>query len=766
MQSMQRSKNTRNMHGRFVRALTSALILTGAGVTRSDAAGVTLVKEGKANAVLILPDAPAPDETLAAAELADHFEKISGAKLATAQNGAIPEGLIPIRIGLALGPDAEAKIKAVGSDPAAFLLAVREDGIHLAGLSPEGTLFAAYELLEQLGVRWCLPGDLGTVVPSAKTIALPIQETLQVPAFGGRNLQGVTDKTWMRRMRLGGFNAGAHGLQLRRRKTEPELYCQENGKPTHQLEVSHPEVLRLVTEEALKFFRENPGAKYFNLSPEDGPGFGSSPWDAGDMDPLHGKVSVTDRYIKFFNLVLEAVHKEFPSAGIAFYCYGQLMRPPIRETPDPNLLPVLAPIDLCRYHSLDNPICPERRYLKEIVAGWQKLGCNLFYRGFYFNLADQGFPFSMIRQIGAEIGYFHENNFIGCRVQCMPLWGHHGPSLYLAAKLMWNAGADPQAVLADYYQACYGPAAEPMRTFFDLLEDAFEAADYHTGNVFDIPHILTPALMNRLDKQLDAAEKQAGRDSLPAQRIRLTRLAQEFGKANLAMIEDWNACEFVKAKTEHDRAVALRDEGNALYPGLYDKNASGYLRRFWGAAVQSAFAGMTNGNTIVARLPDEWLFLLDPLNGGESLGFYVPTMGTRNWMPIKTYSQSWSNQGLRFYKGEAWYRTSIGVHSKFKGETIHLWLGGVDDQADAWINGQKLECLAKGAAPCGRPWEFDATGALRFDAENIIVIKVTNRALNELGTGGLTGPAMLWTKPGAKPKTGETLFKGIESGHQ
>ncbi len=131
------------MHGRNIRALAVALILTGAGVTPSAAAGVALVKEGSANAVLILPDAPAPDETLAAAELADHFEKISGAKLATAANGAIPEGLLPIRIGLALGPDAEAKIKTVGSDPAAFLLAVREDGIHLAGLSPEGTLFAA-----------------------------------------------------------------------------------------------------------------------------------------------------------------------------------------------------------------------------------------------------------------------------------------------------------------------------------------------------------------------------------------------------------------------------------------------------------------------------------------------------------------------------------------------------------------------------------------------------------------------------------------------
>ncbi|MDX9862806.1 MAG: DUF4838 domain-containing protein [Rhodospirillales bacterium] len=762
---MQRSKPTRSGHGLCFRVLTATLILTGAVAARSDAAGVTVVKDGKANAVVVLPEAPSPDETLAATELTAHVGKISGATLATAENGTVPAGLVPIRIGLALCPDAEASIRAVGNDPAAYLLAVREDGIHLAGLSPEGTLFAAYELLEQLGVRWCIPGDLGTVVPSAKTLALPLQETVQVPSFGGRSLQGVADRTWMRRMRLGGLNAGSHGMKLRRRKTGPELYCQENGKPTHQLEVSHPEVLRLVTEEALDFFRKHPDAKYFNLSPEDGPGFGSSPWDADDMDPLHGKISVTDRYVTFFNLVLEAVHKEFPNAGIAFYCYGQLMRPPIRERPHPNLLPVLAPIDLCRYHDIDNPLCPERRYLKEIVDGWQKLGCDLFYRGFFFNLADQGFPFPMTRQIGSELGFFHVSHFNGCRIQCMPLWGHQGPSLYLACKLMWNAGADPQAILADYYRACYGPAAEPMEAFFNGLEDAFATADYHTGNVFDMPHILTPELMRRLDGRLKDAEKRAPPDSLPARRIHLTRLAQEFGKANLAMIEAWNACEFMKAKAGHDRAVALRDEGEALYPGLYDKNASGYLRRFWGAAIQATSEGLDNGNKIVARLPDEWLFLLDPLNGGESLGFHVPTMGTRNWMPIKTYSQSWSNQGLRYYKGEAWYRTTLNVSRAFKGETIHLWLGGVDDQADAWINGRKLERLSRGAAPCGRPWEFDATGTLDFDASNTIVVKVTNRALNELGTGGLTGPAMLWTKPGAAKPSGE-LFKGIESGHQ
>ena len=44
----------------------------------------------------------------------------------------------------------------------------------------------------------------------------------------------------------------------------------------------------------------------------------------------------------------------------------------------------------------------------------------------------------------------------------------------------------------------------------------------------------------------------------------------------------------------------------------------------------------------------------------------------------------------------------------------------------------------------GRPWEFEATDAVRFGEPNVIVVKVSNREVDELGTGGLTGPAVLW----------------------
>ena len=59
-------------------------------------------------------------------------------------------------------------------------------------------------------------------------------------------------------------------------------------------------------------------------------------------------VSVTDRYVKFFNLVLTEFHKRHPDVGLRFYCYSQQMRPPVPEKPDLKLLAILAPIDVWR----------------------------------------------------------------------------------------------------------------------------------------------------------------------------------------------------------------------------------------------------------------------------------------------------------------------------------------------------------------------------------------------------------------------------------
>jgi hypothetical protein len=61
----------------------------------------TLVENGKPAAVLMLPASPHADEELAAQELRDHIDKMSGAKLEI-RTQDVPDGLLPVRIGLSL----------------------------------------------------------------------------------------------------------------------------------------------------------------------------------------------------------------------------------------------------------------------------------------------------------------------------------------------------------------------------------------------------------------------------------------------------------------------------------------------------------------------------------------------------------------------------------------------------------------------------------------------------------------------------------------
>ena len=87
----------------------------------------------------------------------------------------------------------------------------------------------------------------------------------------------------------------------------------------------------------------------------------------------------------------------------------------------------------------------------------------------------------------------------------------------------------------------------------------------------------------------------------------------------------------------------------------------------------------------------------------------------------------------------------------FRDRKVYLWFGGVDEQAKIWLNGKLLgQSDAEGPGLPGvrgafRPFEFDVTGVVRFDTPNTLAVRIINRELNELGTGGIVAPVMLWS---------------------
>ncbi|MFW6161997.1 MAG: DUF4838 domain-containing protein [Planctomycetota bacterium] len=718
----------------------------------------TLVREGKAAAAVVLPVEPEPDERLAAEELIEHVLKISGAKLATVPPGKVPQGLLPIRLGGAADPRLDALVREQGADPASFALVVTPEGVAVRGLSAEGTLFGVYELLEQLGVRWFMPGEFGTVLPNAKTLTVEAQRTVQVPSFKSRHLQTVSQRDkWYRRVRLGGPRfPGCHGIKIGKAsvKDEPELFALHNGtRHRRQLCVSNPEVLRRAIETTRAYFRKHPDHPWIGMGPGDGGGFCQCPrcqaLDAGDYDPLYNAVSVTDRYVGFFNRVLEGIADEFPDKKLCFYAYHRYIRPPVRVKPSRRIVPAFAPIGYCRVHGMSNPLCPERAYIRTLVEGWSKLVPEFYERGYYFNLACPGFPFNKIHAIRDEVDVYRRLGVAGWRVETMPHWGSMTPSIYLAARLFWNAEADVDALKQDFYAKFFGPAAEPMGRYVEATIAALRDGNYHTGSSFNMPDFYPPRLRRRLRADLDEAARLAP-DGLYADRVAAFRLPFDFLEHFLAMLDHRNAFDFQAAQRDLDALRAVRQKAVAHDPPLlYPRAARSYMRRFWAPCTEQGAERLRRGD-LVAGLPDQWAFRIDSTGAGEAFQWWSARLPESDWQRLRTKTASWSDQGLRYYKGLAWYRARVTIPARFRGRKVMLWFGGVDEKAKVWVNDRLLgESFAPGPGLPGvprafKPFELNATEALRFGAENVVTVKITNERLNELGTGGITAPVMFY----------------------
>lgn len=737
-------------------ALSAALciiLIAQASLLAQQACGQTvIVKNGQPAATIVLHTEAGAADKSAAEELQKHIELISGAKLEIVEGAADVKG-VPIYIGGAASPAAQNAIADKSDEPAAFCVQVTADKVFLAGNGDEGTQYAVYDLLNQLGVHWLIPGDVGLEYDEMKTVTLKQQMLVEAPAFGGRILQAIGDREWAIRNKLGGWTAGGHGLGVRfDKEARPDLfYKYPSGRTSHQEKVSEPEVIEAVIKHWRAKLEKNPDIKYMGIGPHDGSGFGTDPWDAEDFDPILGAGATTDRYIKFFNTVLEDIQKDYPDVGIAFYAYTRELRPPVRETPNKNILPMIAAIGLDRFHSIDNPLSWEKKYLRTVVEGWKEQGVNLAYRGYLFNLADHGLPFSMIDIVADEFPYYHKNNMVSMRIECIPNWGYHAPALYLATQLFWDPYQDSEAIMDEWFDRMYGPAAAPMKKHFEIIENAYINGDFYTGNVFDVPKIITPEIRKQLGQTLAQAEKLAKGNEKVAARVDIVRLAYEYGEASFRQMDAFMHGDFATAKKEHDRIMGTlipemtREDRT---PSVIARRSHvGYYKRFWGRSVENAYERTINGREVATVLPDEWLFMLDPYGAGEDLFLFDPEVGTGSWTPIKTHSATASNQGLRYYKWKGWYRTKIDVPAKYEGRTMRFWMGGVDDTPRVWIDGVELTQIARGAAPIGRPFEFDCTDAIKPGTTQTVVVSVADNSVNELGTFGINGPVMIWAEP-------------------
>lgn len=542
-----------------------------------------LVAEGSARATIVVPEKPDELETYAAGELAKYAEKITGATLPIVREPEPPTGY-----GIWLGQTRKAASAGftlteakLGRD--GYAARADEHGLVVVGRCPLGTLFGTYDLIErEFGVRWCEPDPLGEVVPAADALSVGTFRREFKPSF---HYRWVDSNDWSLKQRMNvqvkvdgkpvGVNWKWHfhtfAILIPPEKyfdDHPEWFPLVGGKRqkstrehshSTQLCTTNPEVVDKLTEGLLETLDADPTIEIITLSPNDGGGFCECPRCTALDEPHRGWFARYSKRLSVLNEeIARRVAERYPQVEIKVGAYAMYALPPEIEgyRPAGNLIVQLCHIYFCHNHPITSGKCtPGKTYqpsdnflanqdFRQLAETWSKLTDRLFIYEYYslggWSKADMLWP--MVHTMRHDIPWYRDLGAKGFYTQTGP-WARAPLNYYVAAKLAWNADLDVDWLIDDFCRTFFEDAAEPMRAYFQEMEDAMVRSDQcisyglraGRANVLG-PKIFDQATRDTLRGHLDAAKKHADTDPV-RQRIGAIRDAFDQCEASVAKLE-------------------------------------------------------------------------------------------------------------------------------------------------------------------------------------------------------------------------------------
>ena len=223
--------------------------------------------------------------------------------------------------------------------------------------------------LEELGCRYFMDGPLGEVYPHTKTLSVGALAITEKPGLIGRNPKGPSwrDTGWKSWNGAGGDMVGhAHSwggyVSPKLFDEHPEWFAMGADGQRHAaawLCTSNPELRKHFANGVIAAIEA--GARNPSISPTDGRGYCQCPVckaqdDPKSLEPSTGTVSITNRYVDFFDEIGRRVAAVHPEAVLGFYCYADYTQAPtLARKLSPNLSAVIAPIRYCRLHEIGHP---------------------------------------------------------------------------------------------------------------------------------------------------------------------------------------------------------------------------------------------------------------------------------------------------------------------------------------------------------------------------------------------------------------------------
>jgi hypothetical protein len=489
------------------------------GAASSANAEFYLAKDGRPMAAIVVEN-DTPVVQMAVQELQYHVRRASGAELPVVSPEAA-KALPPERVRVVIGNGATAQ--ALGADVSQLpvdtyiaktqgnvLLFNGHDSIitergHQAGEWNAATMWAVDRFLEeQLGVRWLWPGEVGTVVPLRKTIALPQLNITARPALEQRMLphtlyrrsrEGSTpilttaehEKVqqdafaWQRRFQIGSRSTLSFGHAFgewwdKYSAVQPELFAAPPPGSDYKMPWPVEKRVKLnlsneaVDEKIIAEWQAAGAPDNWNVSPNDSTGFDTrAATRAMDEPPVadleeiwRGRTNLTARYVKFWNRVITKMKRINPRVTLSTYAYSAYKEPP--------------PAGLELDPAVTLQVVPHPWAYDE-WRGWQRNGSKLFLRPNWWHTG----AIAPIIPIKAETDFFKfalQNGMQGFYFDTMNgHWATQGPMYYAIARLSLHPEMSVEDILEEYSSA-FGSAAPVIREYWNYWQEFTDKAAY------------------------------------------------------------------------------------------------------------------------------------------------------------------------------------------------------------------------------------------------------------------------------------------------
>ncbi len=400
-----------------------------------------------------------------------------------------------------------------------FRITTDERNVYLDGNIPRGTLYAAYDFAETyLGYRKFAPDC--EVIPTEGESDVPENlNHIENPAFENRR----SDWSEFNRCHdfashcrinamvghtledaLGGIGSPfvAHTFWewlpgTVHFREHPEYYalvdgaripCNDGAGPGQPC-LTHPDVLHIMTDNILRYLRENPGVSLVDVSQCDNVNYCRCERCAA-VDEEEGSHCGT--ILRLVNAIAEAVEQEFPHVMLQTFAYEYSTTPPRITKARHNVLIRYCTMAACFRHAIDDPDCPiNRKTIYPEMIGWQERSEHMTVWDYVTNYHCFPAPFPHIRSLRENARFFAQCHARNVFEEDNP-WAPEGGvfcelKAYLIGKLLWNAHMDEteyDRCINEFLAAYYGTGWRELRRYLDLEHEV--TADRCIGCMEDI----------------------------------------------------------------------------------------------------------------------------------------------------------------------------------------------------------------------------------------------------------------------------------------